>query len=278
MHSLSNKKCFLILCSLLFLIMLICVIIEKRGSALQCQVFHISGKEYGCAYEDDKIYFYSNLASNEKIIKNSELPIIDLSIGDIDDDGDDEILTLAGEENRPLAYFDIFELHPQEGFTLEKIYTLNMSAVKPWMIEVGEIDGDQIKDIFIGVYKSTYYYPHQDNRPFFFNYINGKLVKKWTGSKLRNSFSDACFADINNDGIDEFFVAETTASAKTVVAAYQWFGFGFVLLGETSAYDKILDIYNVYTKERTALGARIEEKGGVKEIILDHTNFLKGGK
>lgn len=234
----------------------------------------IGNKSYVYAHEGTALYFKS--LEDEKIYKfdNNEGPFIDLSAGDIDGDGKEELLAITGKDGAEV-YFSIFDpVIEGNQITLKKKYSMDMSSVKPWRVEVCEIDGDGIAEIFIGVYKSTRFYPNKENRPFFFNFVDGKLVKKWAGSKVRNNFYDICFADINGDGVDEFFVVESDGNGSYVVAAYHWFGFGFILWGETQKYEAIVDIHPVHTEKDEKLNIKIIENGMRKSLILNSKSFI----
>ncbi len=245
---------------------------EDVSTISESQRIHISGKDYLFTYDGSDI-----LINRDGIINRVNFPeeihILDFDIGDIDDDQVDEILVLSKEVGSKYgkALIIFKPIFIDEKISLDIMYTNDLSEIKPWKIEVCEVDGDGDKDIFIGVYKSTLYYPGMENRPFFFNFQDGKLVKKWTGSKVRQAFTDACFVDFNGDGIDEFVVLEEKDNGEKVITAYYWFGFGFIMIGESKTYEKIESIMVTTIEEKEYIRAVIEKQNS-KKIILQLTD------
>lgn len=184
--------------------------------------------------------------------------LVDIAVCDLDQDDNEEMLVLLGDSSKEYADdLVIYTLQnevdglrsdefpsgefPPDGspFSLKEIYRNTLTPINPWAIDTCDIDGDGEPEIFIGVNKGTEYYPEQANRPFFFNFRDNMLVKKWTGSKLRHPFTQISFADINDNGSDELIVIEQIDERTSVISVYYWFGFGFTLLAESSVYEQI---------------------------------------
>ena len=199
----------------------------------------LEGQEYHLSYNNSHIHIdYEGRSYYFSTDKNKK--IIDMAIGDIDSNGNDNLLILEGENlpyGQDFVIYDI--LTDSNGLELKEKYRNHMEVVRPWKIKACELDQDQELEIFIAVNKKTQYYEEIENRPFFFNFRNDMLVKKWTGSKVRASFTDVYFADLNGNGRDEFIVVEESEEGGFVVAVYYWFGFGFILQGESENYDRI---------------------------------------
>ena len=200
----------------------------------------------------------------------SDKQVIDFAIQDVDDDGNDEILTLIGKQNS--IYGDDLVIYSlgitTNGLLLEEIYRNTIEVIKPWKITTCEIDGDGQPDIFIGVRKSTEYYPEIANRPFFFTFEDGILVKKWTGSKVRHPFTDVYFADLNQDGRDYMIVIEQRNQQEQVIALYHWFGFGFALLAESPSYTTINSIKPAINEQSWHLEVNVSSNGHNRTIQL----------
>lgn len=268
-RSLSLLRIFIFFVAASYLVS--CVSYNERYTEENCVALemNISDKKYTYSYKGSDLSIYLNNDTREFSLLTDDI-ILDLSVGDMDNDGTDEILILSGKEGSKygkefIVYKPIFI---QDMLTVKKIYSNNLSKIKPWMIEICEIDGDGIKDIFIGAYKSTPYYPKEENRPFFFNFVQGKLVKKWTGSKVRHPFVKVCFIDITGDLNQEFVVVESTENGKNVVAVYNWFGFGFIILGESMEYSHIIDIDVIKIGGKEYILIEIEEEEIKREVIL----------
>ncbi len=188
-----------------------------------------------------------------------EMKIFDGAVGDISMDGKDEVLILIGNRKEKYAQ-ELIILQPDANTkTIRELYRNNIAEIKPWCIQLCQLDGED-PEIFIGVHKSTFYYEEEENRPFFFNFRDGRLVKKWTGSKLRSPFKEIYFADINDNGRDELIVIEE-AEGGYLAAIYYWFGFGFVLQAESKVYSQL---------------EAIEINGSGKEFFLEVSTGVAG--
>ncbi len=232
--------------------------------------------------EEQKI----NISGEQYLFSNKSLPkdlnVLDMAVGDVDNDFIEEVLILSREDNSKYGKdFIIYKPVIRDNRVyLHKEYAADLSQIKPWKIEICEIDGDGYKEIFMGVYKTTVFYPEEENRPFFFSYKDKKLIKKWTGSKVRNPFIDVCFADINLNGIDEFIVVERNQKGNHIVAAYYWHGFGFILLAESGPFDEIVEIDSLTMEEKEYIEIIVNQNGIQEKIILQLKNQAlkeKGG-
>jgi hypothetical protein len=118
----------------------------------------------------------------------------------------------------------------------DKIYENDFSKIKPWKVEIGDVDGDNILEIAIGVYKTTVYDNKERKRLFIFNYDykTNILVKKWTGSRLSNNLVDFSFKDIFFSKGQELITVEKNNQHNTIRNSYYWFGFGFRLIEEAN--------------------------------------------
>jgi len=243
---------------LILLLILLKIFSQNPTRANQIEVM-IGEKGYSISLNEVDNY----LEENERLI--------DFSLGDIDSDGDEEVLVLTGDKEdsygKEIIIYDISFINNK--LNLEVIYRNEIGLVKPWKIETCEIDGDGQLDIFIAVNKSTQYYKEVDNRPFFFNLKDGVLVKKWTGSRVRQPFKDVYFGDINGNGSDEFIVIERVNDKGYVIAVYYWFGFGFILQGESSIYQEIGSLEVKGANGDSFIQARVKDGHNYRLIILE---------
>ena len=140
-------------------------------------------------------------------------------------------------------YGDLFAVYRQsaeDAFGKEvwlREYTNDFAAVKPWKIDMGDMDGDGIREILIAVKKTTRLDKTEKNRMFIFNYDGERLVKKWTGSQTGGIWRDFFVADmlkIPGDGYTALKLGDSSIN--------YWFDFGFLRLAESDDFTDILDI------------------------------------
>lgn len=101
---------------------------------------------------------------------------------------------------------------------------------KPWKMDIADVDGDGKKEIIVGVFKSTKFFPKPHNCLFVYGWSGKKAYSKWLGSSLGRVFTDFLFADLDNKTGDELIALETTLEGKKSLAIYKWNGFGFTMI------------------------------------------------
>lgn len=106
-------------------------------------------------------------------------------------------------------------------------FQTDLSSIKPLKIQIGDIDGDGVKDIAVCVYKTTKFHPVLAKRPFFYRLNEGNLESVWLGSRLARPFDDYILFDVDEDDIDEIISIESTENGNKLIAIYDWKGFGF---------------------------------------------------
>ncbi len=155
----------------------------------------------------------------------------------------------------------------------KEIYRRDWSEINPWKVLIGDIDGDGIEDISIGVYKESPFHPIMAKRPFIYNFKDGRLIPKWRGSRLSRPFVDYVFYDLDKDGIDEIVSIEILENDKKLINSYKWKGFGFEGFVETKEYDDIIGIsiedgslYVDYVKREEVKKGILELEGG--ELLI----------
>jgi hypothetical protein len=99
---------------------------------------------------------------------------------------------------------------------------------QPWKLAIADVDGDGRREIVVGVYKSTRFFPRPHNCLFIYDWDGRRAHPKWLGSSLSKPFLD--FAFINVEGRPDRLVAiETKLDGRRCVTVYSWNGFGFTL-------------------------------------------------
>jgi hypothetical protein len=100
---------------------------------------------------------------------------------------------------------------------------------KPWKLAVADVDGDGRREIVVGVYKSTRYFPKPHNCLFIYDWDGRRAHPKWLGSSLSRPFVAFAFVDSNGDGQEELAAIEIKRDGRRCIALYSWNGFGFTL-------------------------------------------------
>lgn len=154
------------------------------------------------------------------------------------------------------------ELARQESpFSCERLYAKEISVLDPQGLDICDLEGDGVLELFVKVKKSTTYHPECINRPFFFNFHDDGLYAKWTGSTFGDPFRDAYFIDYFEDGRDLVFIVGLLPDGMRI-SAHAWQGFGFQFLGESPIYPWIGRLH----KGEQGIVAELE--GGSQEFIL----------
>lgn len=126
-------------------------------------------------------------------------------------------------------------------------YENDFSGLKPWRLRLADIDGDDEKELLTAVRKTTFYDKEEKNRLFVFNYTDGLLVKKWTGSEIAGSWGDFITGELVNTKGDELIFISKTKEGQERLLIYHWFDFGFLMLAQSADYQDIIEV--VITKE-----------------------------
>lgn len=198
---------------------------------------------------------------------------MDYKIYDIDNDNIDEISIITKKNKKDKYGNDLIIFKPyfeNEIIKYKEIYRQNFYDLKPWKINIGNIDNDGETDFFIGVYKTTQYYKDLRNRPFFYSWNGEKLYKKWTGSYFsENDLIDMIFIDSLGKGYDQVVILEKISGRKYQncrVSMYMWNGFGFQEIIKSSYLPEIKNIYildgdiSVITKSNLIIKLRLSKE------------------
>jgi hypothetical protein len=139
---------------------------------------------------------------------------------DLDFDGKVERIDLNGDREQTLQI--------RRG---EKLLWQGVPARwKPWKIEIADVDGDGRREIIVGVFKATKFFPKPHNCLFIYEFSGETAFPKWLGSSLSRPFTDFIFADLNSEVAgDELVALETTLEGRKSLAVYHWNSFGYTL-------------------------------------------------
>ncbi|HUT73762.1 MAG TPA: VCBS repeat-containing protein [Armatimonadota bacterium] len=179
--------------------------------------------------------------------------VVDLCSDDLDGDGWDELLVLAGEHGSRRATLRIYSVRYRRW-----LWRGLRPALHPWKVRAGDVDGDDAPDIVVGVWKQTRFDPVWDHRAFVYHWADGDLHPSWLGSRLGRRFSDFELADTDGDGQAEIVTIARMDNGWRL-SGWQRYGFGFqeVWTGRTSA-----DIAAVSAAGRPATLFALERDNG----------------
>lgn len=187
---------------------------------------------------------------------------------DLDKDGLEEELYLTKKEDSPYGKDLLIRTEEKE------IGRYNLEALNPWKVQVADIDGDGIKEISIGVYKTAKFHPVMEKRPFIYNWDKEGLSPKWLGSRLSRPFDDYIFSDIDQDGMEELISIERLSNGRKVINSYKWKGFGFEGMGESRDFQEIAALQIKDSKEQhiSITTADVMEDGAWKHAVFSYQN------
>ncbi len=139
-------------------------------------------------------------------------------------------------------YGDKLLVLKEENGVFVRIYENDFRELMPWKIENADIDGDLEKEILVAVQKTTPYDKKIKNRMFIFNYHDGVLVKKWTGSQIAGTWRDFYAENLVDASGEELIFLEQLKEGSERIKVYYWFDFGFFLLAESGEYTKVKEL------------------------------------
>lgn len=140
-------------------------------------------------------------------------------------------------------------------------YESDFTGLKPWKVDLADVDGDGNEEILVAVQKTTHFDKEEKNRLFVFNFNGEILTKKWTGSQIAGRwkyfYADDWIGRINGD---ELIFIEHEDDFGDRLHIYYWFDFGFQLLASSDWYDEIVDVAYIgdnYMQIRVKEGKRV---------------------
>lgn len=164
-------------------------------------------------------------------------------------------------------YADYQILNGEPAVSSEAKFQTDLSEIKPLKIQVGDIDGDGVKEIAVCVYKTAKFHPVPAKRPFFYRLNEGELEDVWLGSRLARPFDDYILFDVDQDDIDEIISVEALENGNKVIAIYDWKGFGFEVKTISDELEgTVAFLNNSHNRDTNILVAIREEQ---YQLILD---------
>jgi hypothetical protein len=139
-------------------------------------------------------------------------------------------------------YGDFFVVFKRISKDWQRIYENDFRDLMPWKLEVADIDGDDKKEILIAVQKTTTYDKEMKNRMFIFNYEDGILAKKWTGSQIAGMWREFYPMDLLSLAGDELVFIEKAEGDTERISIYSWFDFGFFRIADSEEYQQIQNL------------------------------------
>lgn len=150
------------------------------------------------------------------------------------------MVVLTGEDGHEyLKDLIIYDTHGGK----KEVFRKDISYLNPWKLMVGDVDGDGMDDISIGVYKESPLHPVMAKRPFFYNFNGEDLVPKWRGSRLSRPFEDYILFDFEKDQVMELVSVEYLEDGTQLLNSYKWREFGFEGYKETEAVGSIEKVF-----------------------------------
>jgi hypothetical protein len=144
-------------------------------------------------------------------------------------------------------------------------YENDFSGLKPWKIDRADIDDDGEEEILIAVRKTTMFDKEEKNRMFIFNYTDGVLVKKWTGSQIAGTWRDFYTGQLfSAPGCEIIFIEQTEDNSERI-KVYNWFDFGFFMTAESGRYSSV---DNLSVTGENSLQATIKDERGERTAVL----------
>jgi hypothetical protein len=174
---------------------------------------------------------------------------------------------------------DLFvAFHKRRNGGWERFYENDFKKLKPWKIEIADIDGNAEKEILIAVRKTTALDQTEKNRMFIFNFKNNKLVKKWTGSQIAGIWRDLYVDDIVSiPGNELIFIEKAKDGNAEQVSIYYWYEFGFLRLAISDEYPQVKKL-SILGEGKLQISYKREGKDETDSLIVKGGKLIKSGK
>jgi len=241
--------------------------LEKKEKPELIGTLRCEAGEYEVAVLQDGIKLYDSAGELKAQYKPGDMEgvIVSCCISDIDGDSDEELLVIEGD-GKEFYGNKLVMLSYDNG--LIKSYEREFEELNPWKVQTCDVDGDQRREIALGVYKEAAFHPVMAKRPFLYHWDKGDIVPVWRGSRLSRPFDDYIFFDIDADKKDEIISIERLQEGNALINAYKWAGFGFESIAESMPYEDILTLVTEHN-EKESLLVQVREGGQQRWIELE---------
>jgi hypothetical protein len=260
----SRKKLNLIIFPVIIIIILAgyCILNSSQSGNDPIAKCFINSEEY-ILINPDGIDIYTPRDGEETAFKASDgRKIISGCTDDLNRDGALEILVVladsVSEYGNELIIFSYNN-------TLDEVFRVAYKELNPWKVMTGDVDGDGVKEISLGVYKKSDFHPIMARRPFIYNWDGSELSPKWLGSRLSRPFEDYIFSDVDDDNMDEIVAIEILQDGEKALNSYKWKGFGFEELAESQKYSDISELMpkNYKNDLKTKFSAKVKRGSSI---------------
>lgn len=130
------------------------------------------------------------------------------------------VLVLTPNEKNTLHVYKL------EHNLLNEVWCGIPASLRPWKIQVADVDGDGSNDIAVGVLKKARFHPVIAKRIFVYGWDGRDVYPKWLGSRLSRPFTDFILADFGQGKV-KLIAIEITKDKSNELAVYGWDEFGF---------------------------------------------------
>ncbi len=144
------------------------------------------------------------------------------------------------------------------------------SKLNPWKLQLADVDGDNVFEVIVGVWKKSPKDQVMAKRVFIYSWNGQRLIPKWLGSRLSRRFDDFIFSDINGDGFAELISLEIMPNKKHRVSVYRWSSFGFYQIGHSKSHSGLLGL-----KQNKDIIVAYGQKSSFYIVSDKHNVYLK---
>jgi len=148
-----------------------------------------------------------------------------LSWGDLNGDGILELVCVLGAPGEPFGRRVAVFFHDRPPW-------MGLEGLGPWKVAVGDVDGDGLQELVVGVWKKTRLDPVHDKRLFVFGWSQDGPFPRWLGSRLSRPLVDFELSSSKQGHVD-LVAVERDRQGQLTARTYAWNGFGFTAIDET---------------------------------------------
>ena len=110
---------------------------------------------------------------------------------------------------------------------------------RPWKLRTANILGNGHRQIVVGVYKTTRYFPFPHNCLYVYSWTGKEMVPRWRGSSLALRYLDFEFGHLDGGPKEQLVAVEQQLDGKQCIECYEWSGFGFSSLWRHGDWESV---------------------------------------